>query len=107
MDKTLRIFPHHFAVFHSMSASHSSHDFPPFRAVVATICLELSLDYDGMSHGAPDLLLVEEVVATGGKNELCASLVEVKGPGDRLSGKQQAVREKSDRFVSGSNFRAF
>lgn len=60
-----------------------------------------------MSHGAPDLLLVEEVVATGGKNELCASLVEVKGPGDRLSGKQQAVREQSDRFVSGSNLRAF
>ena len=60
--------------------------------VVATICSELARDYVGMWHGAPDLLLIYP--ADGGGSR--ATLVEVKGPGDKLSEKQQAVRTRVD-----------
>ena len=51
-------------------------------AVVSTICQELAFDYPGMMHGAPDLLLLDGVRGS-------ATFVEVKGPGDKLSEKQQ------------------
>ena len=57
--------------------------------VVATICDELARDYVGMWHGAPDLLLIHPASDSAGSR---ATLVEVKGPGDKLSEKQQAVR---------------
>ncbi|KAL1507444.1 hypothetical protein AB1Y20_008282 [Prymnesium parvum] len=58
--------------------------------VVATICLELARDFSGMSHGAPDLLLVRVEESTAGAScRPSAKLVEVKGPGDKLSEKQQ------------------
>eukprot|EP00966_Prymnesium_polylepis_P021191 487565-Prymnesium_polylepis.2 len=59
-------------------------------------------DYGGMCHGAPDLLVVHESEAPAavngvqvrggdvGPGPLRATLVEVKGPGDKLSEKQQA-----------------
>jgi len=51
--------------------------------VVAAICRTLADDYTAMCHGAPDLLLLAD------RPRLAARLVEVKGPGDKLSDSQQ------------------